>query len=198
MVKSPYSIPENLLFTGYAGQLVGNISIMPTLSQSTGYAVLAMGFIASAAGKPILVRTIASTCDLPAPFLSKIVNKLARSGLVHTQRGVNGGVTLAKRADDLTLEEVCNALDDPILEQKCMLGISGCSDTRACPAHEFNKAHRARVLTFLRETTIADVAAFETKRRWDHQTSGGDENGFSLPIAKKPQAESRNGDGASG
>ncbi len=88
---------------------------MPILSQGTGYAILALGFIASAAGKPLLVRTIASKCDLPAPFLSKIVNKLARAGLVHTQRGVHGGVTLARTAGEITLCEVCRALDDPIL-----------------------------------------------------------------------------------
>lgn len=140
---------------------------MSTLSQSAGYAVLALGFIASAAGKPLLVRTIASNCELPAPYLSKIVHKLGRSGLVHTQRGINGGVTLAREARDITLLQVCEALDDPILEQRCMLGVSECSDARACPAHQFAKAHRQQVIAFLTKTTIADVAAFELQRRWN-------------------------------
>ena len=140
---------------------------MPILSQATGYAILALGFTASAAGKPMLVRTIASKCDLPAPFLSKIVNKLARSGLVKTQRGVNGGVSLARDAGSITLYEVCETLDDPILEKRCMLGVAQCSDARACPAHEFNTRHRERTMGFLRETTIADIASFETQRRWD-------------------------------
>lgn len=139
---------------------------MPNLAQSTGYAILAMGFIASAAGKPLLVRTIASKCDLPAPFLSKIVNKLARGDLVHTQRGVNGGVSLARPASTITLQEVCEALDDPILEKRCMLGVAQCSDARACPAHEFNTKHREQTMAFLSTTTIADIAAFETQRRW--------------------------------
>lgn len=115
----------------------------------------------------MLVRTIASKCDLPAPFLSKIVNKLARAGLVKTQRGVHGGVTLARPADKITLCEVCEALDDPILERRCMLGVSECSEARACPAHDFNTKHRAQTMGFLQTTTIADVAAFETQRRWD-------------------------------
>lgn len=140
---------------------------MPILTQATGYAILALGFTASAAGKPMLVRTIASKCDLPAAFLSKIVHKLAKAGLVNTQRGVHGGVTLARRADAITLCEVCQALDDPILERRCMLGVAECSDARACPAHEFNTKHRAQTLAFLDGTTIADIASFEMQRRWD-------------------------------
>ena len=139
---------------------------MPSLAQGTGYAILALGFIASAAGKPLLVRTIAAKCDLPAPFLSKIVNKLARSGLAHTQRGVNGGVSLARPADEISLFQVCLALDDPIVEKRCMLGIAKCSDARACPAHEFNTRQREKTVEFLQGTTIADIAAFETQRRW--------------------------------
>jgi len=139
---------------------------MTALAQGTGYAVLALGYIASAAGKPMLVRDIASGCELPAPYLSKVVNRLARAGLVRTQRGINGGVTLAREATDISLLEVCEALDDPVLEQRCMLGIAGCSDERACPAHRFSVETRERTLEFLRSMSIADVAAFETQRRW--------------------------------
>lgn len=139
---------------------------MATLSQGTGYAVLALAFTASAAGKPMLVRTIASKCDLPAPFLSKIIHKLAKAGLVITQRGVHGGVVLARKAEDITLCEICAALDDPVLEQRCMLGVAECSAARACPAHAFNTAHRAQTMEYLQTTTIADIAAFETQRRW--------------------------------
>ena len=160
------------------------------LSQGTGYAVLAMGFIASAAGKPLLVRTIAESCDLPAPFLSKVVNRLAHGGLVNTQRGVNGGVTLARPAHEITLLEVCRTLDDPILQPRCALGVAECSDARACPAHAFAKETRNRITAFLANTTIADIAAFEAKRRWganspDAVTINGASqatiNGASLP-----------------
>ncbi|MEL6330054.1 MAG: Rrf2 family transcriptional regulator [Planctomycetota bacterium] len=141
---------------------------MPSLAQGTGYGVLALGFIAAAAGRPLLVRSIAESCELPAPFLSKIVNRMARAGLVRTQRGINGGVTLARDAVSITLYDVCVALDDPILERKCVFGIAECSDQRACPAHAFNMAERQRFADFLQGTTIADVAAFESKRRWQH------------------------------
>jgi Rrf2 family iron-sulfur cluster assembly transcriptional regulator len=139
---------------------------MTALSQSSGYAVLALGFVASAAGKPMLVRTIAETCGLPAPYLSKVIHKLARAGLVSTQRGVRGGVSMRREPDSLTLLEVCEALDDPVLEHRCMLGTEHCSAARACPAHEYAAGCRARLLEFLGTTTIADISAFEAKQRW--------------------------------
>lgn len=136
------------------------------LSQATGYAAMALGYVAAAGGKPVLVKHIAEACDIPAPYLSKIVNTLARAGLVTTQRGIGGGVTLAHDPTQLTLHDLCLALDDPILEQKCMLGVAKCSDERACPAHAFSMEERRRLLSFLTSKTIADIAAFESRRRW--------------------------------
>jgi DNA-binding IscR family transcriptional regulator len=86
--------------------------------------------------------------------------------LVHTQRGIGGGVTLTCEPKDLALYAICEALDDPILHQRCMLGTEECSDDRACPAHEFWKPHRLQTVQFLKDTSVADIAAFESKRRW--------------------------------
>jgi Rrf2 family iron-sulfur cluster assembly transcriptional regulator len=136
------------------------------LTQSVGYAASALGCIASMGGQPILVKEIAEACSIPAPYLAKIIHALSRKGLVSTQRGVGGGVTLARDPATLTLYDLCVALDDPIVQKRCMLGTAECSDERACPAHRFWTNHRTRQLTFLQETTIAQIAAFETRRLW--------------------------------
>lgn len=136
------------------------------LSQATGYASLALGFVAAAGGKPVLVKQIAQACDIPQPYLAKIINVLARAGVVTTQRGIGGGVQLSKPAVDLTLYDLCEALDDPILDNRCMLGVAVCSDERACPAHAHSMEERRRRLEFMQSTTIADIAAFESTRRW--------------------------------
>lgn len=150
---------------------------MASLAQGSGYATLALGYVASAAGKPVLVRSVAEACDLPAPYLSKIINRLSRAGLVNTQRGVNGGVVLARDATDITLRDVCVALDDPVIAKRCLLGTEECSDERACPAHKFSTAMREKVLDYLENTTIADIAAFELKRRWADASKAENANG---------------------
>jgi Rrf2 family protein len=138
------------------------------LSQAVGYAATALGRIAAAGGAPVLIKDVAQDCDIPAAYLAKIVNALARKGIVATQRGIGGGVSLARPASELTVYDLCVALDDPIVLSRCMLGIAPCSDERACPAHRFWTVHRAKQAEFLQNTTVADVAAFETRRRWKH------------------------------
>lgn len=138
------------------------------LTPSTGYAASALGRIAAASGASVLIKHIAEDCNIPGPYLAKIIHTLGRKGLVQTQRGVGGGVTLAKAAADLTLLEIAAALDDPIVMTRCMLGTAECSDERACPAHQFWSTQRERELEFLRSTTVADIAEFETSRRWRH------------------------------
>ncbi len=136
------------------------------LSQAVGYAATALGHIAAAGGKPVLVKEIADAANLPAPYLAKIIQVLARKGMVATQRGIGGGVTLARSPGEITMFDLCVGLDDPAVLPQCMLGTAACSDERACPAHKFWTVQRGKIHDYLRSMTIADVAAFETRRRW--------------------------------
>ena len=141
------------------------------LTQATGNAACALAYLAATGGGPELIKTIAEACDVPAPYLAKTVHTLARAGIVSTQRGIGGGVTLIRDPDELNLFHLCEIFADPAVQQRCVLGSAECSDERACPAHEFNVAQRARRLEFLQSMTIAKIAAFEAKRRWDKGTT---------------------------
>jgi len=151
------------------------------LSQSAGYATTALGCIAAMGGKPVLVKVVAEACGIPQPYLAKIVNLLARAGLLQTQRGVGGGVCLARPPQEIKLVEICAALDDHVLQPKCMLGNATCGSDRACPAHAFCNSYRGQLADFLEGTTVADIAAFETRRRWG--VASGRKTDTSLPSA---------------
>ena len=131
------------------------------LTGAVCYAAKALTHLAKSQDASILVREIAEATDIPGAYLAKIVNTLSRKGFVVTQRGVGGGVGLARDPAGVTLFELCAALDDPIVETRCMLEQTECSDERACPAHSFWVAHRDEEVEFLRRTTIQDMAAFE-------------------------------------
>jgi Rrf2 family protein len=134
------------------------------LSQTTGYAVSALAFLTAAGPRPALVREIAEALALPLPYLAKIVNSLGRRGLVTTQRGIGGGVHLAKPAREISIWDLCAALDDPAIQPRCLLALDGCSDEGACPAHEVWKVQREALWAFLKATSLADIAAFEAAR----------------------------------
>lgn len=151
------------------------------LSQATGYAVTALGYVAAAGGKSVLVKDMAESCDIPAAYLAKIINSLARAKLVITQRGVGGGVILAHPPTEMLLYDIAAALDDPAIQPRCLLGTAQCTDERACPAHAFWKCQREEYVNFLRQTSVADIAAFETRKRW-HRPASSDAPGGSAQI----------------
>ncbi|MFK7883154.1 MAG: Rrf2 family transcriptional regulator [Phycisphaerales bacterium] len=135
------------------------------LSQAVGYAALSLGFLAGRPDGTALVREIAAACEIPAPYLSKIVNQLSRAGLVKTQRGVGGGARLSREAPLISLYDLCEVLNDPAIQSRCMLGVADCSDQRGCPAHEFNSARRERLIEYLKSMSIADIAEFQRTRQ---------------------------------
>lgn len=130
-----------------------------------GYAAKALGYLSMQNGTPQQVREIAERTRIPAPYLAKIVHQLGRKGIVRTRRGVGGGVELAVDANRMTLYELCEAIEDPVLEAQCLLGLGRCGDDCACPAHDFSKTLRKQKLEFLRRTTLADVGRYEEARR---------------------------------
>lgn len=134
------------------------------LSQTTGYAISALGCIASSAGRFRLVKDVSACAGVSLPYLSKIVLTLSRKGVLSTQKGIGGGVQLARDPESISLFDVAVLMDDPIVQMRCMMGTAPCSDQRHCPCHEFWSAHRERTLAFLKGTTIAEIARFEAKR----------------------------------
>ncbi len=141
------------------------------LSQASAYAIGALGYVSSQSGQPTLIKAAAEACNAPPAYLAKIVNLLAHEKLVLTQRGAGGGVLLARPAEEITLYEVCAALDDEILNPRCMLGNVPCADDRACPAHRVCRSSRSQIIRFLKRTTVADIARFEARWRSRVKTS---------------------------
>lgn len=132
------------------------------LSQTVGYAITALGHLGTQ-GRPMFVRDLAEATEIPPSYLAKIVNTLARKGFLSTQRGSNGGVSLARSPEEITLYDICAAFDDPIVRRQCMLGHAECSDRRDCPAHRFWSDTRERMGSFLRHTTLRDIALFQER-----------------------------------
>lgn len=142
------------------------------LSGAVCYAAKALAHLAANSERALLVRQVAEATGIPGPYLAKIVNTLARRGFVTTQRGVGGGVSLARSAEEVTLLDLCVALDDPIVETRCLLEQTPCSDVRACPAHEFWVVHREKEIAFLERTSVADIAAFEAQQSTVPESTG--------------------------
>jgi Rrf2 family protein len=85
------------------------------VSRSTGYAVLAVGFIAkNSGGNVILSQSISEKYDIPLEYLLKILQQLVRANVLRSKRGPRGGFTLAKPTSKITMLEIIEAVDGPI------------------------------------------------------------------------------------
>jgi len=77
--------------------------------------------------------TIAQEQRIPPSFLAKIISQLSIAGLLHTSRGARGGVTLARQPEDITLLEVIEAIDGPIMLNECVGDSATCTFDENCP-----------------------------------------------------------------
>jgi Rrf2 family protein len=76
---------------------------------------------------------IAQEQHIPPSFLAKIISQLSIAGLLHTSRGARGGVTLARSPGEITLLEVIEAIDGPIMLNECVGETGSCSFDEDCP-----------------------------------------------------------------
>ena len=88
------------------------------ISRSTGYALLAVGYIVQHQDqKIILSQTIAKEYDIPLEYLLKILQQLVRANVLRSKRGPRGGFSLARSPRKITMLQVVEAVDGPMISQ---------------------------------------------------------------------------------
>jgi len=137
---------------------------MLSLSQTTGYAILALGFMHECGGRLVLAKEITQRTGIPLPYLSKILHALSRTGLVVGKRGYQGGFALSRSADKVSLCDVAEAVEGRGWLPDCLLGFTNCTALPLCPIHDFWKVERAKIEKELRCMTLADVSTFIGKK----------------------------------
>jgi Rrf2 family nitric oxide-sensitive transcriptional repressor len=79
-------------------------------SQSVEYGLQAVIHLASVAPAPRTTEQIAAATRVPPAYLAKVLRRLVQAGVVRSQRGLRGGISLAHRPEEMTLLPVVNAL----------------------------------------------------------------------------------------
>lgn len=133
-------------------------------SQTVEYALRAVVHLASEAPLCQTTEQIADRTLVPKAYLSKVLQGLIRGGVVRSQRGIGGGITLVKAPDQLTILEVVNAVEPIQRIRHCPLGL-GAHGANLCPLHRRLDAALATVESAFRGTTLADVLREPTKSK---------------------------------
>lgn len=129
------------------------------LSKACEYALRATLHLATL--KPdgfVAIKAISEELDISFPFLTKIFQKLTQAGILHSFRGPNGGIALARPPSKVTLFEIVVAVDGIGMFRECVLGLPGCGERKPCPLHNRWAVERERMKAMFEAETLADIA----------------------------------------
>lgn len=108
-------------------------------------------------GKVTMLAEIARAQEVPARFLAKIFQALAKAGLVRSHRGAKGGFSLGRSAGQITVKDVVEAVEGPIHLNICLLGPGECDLEKTCPLHKVWREAQDRMLEVLSHANFADL-----------------------------------------
>ena len=87
---------------------------MISITSKSRYAVVALAELARSGDRPVPIKELAERRDIPEQFLEQLFSTLRRAGLLTSHRGMRGGYTLSRPAEEITVLEVVQALDGKV------------------------------------------------------------------------------------
>lgn len=126
---------------------------------STKYAMMALTALATQkARQPMKADMICGVTGIPEPFLASLSGSLMQAGILDFDKGQTGGLRLARSPSEISLADVVRAIEGEHYFRDCIFAIDPCDGTAKCPWHEVWGPTRDRIVEFLEQTTIQDLA----------------------------------------
>lgn len=128
------------------------------ISERVDNAVRSMAELSTSDGEPLKAEVIAERQGISLKYLLDILRDLKRAELVRSRRGPNGGFTLSRSGDSITLADVFRAIDGPLADvhDESLRGLRYASPAEQLP--EVWMAIRASLRRVLETVTVADLA----------------------------------------
>lgn len=131
---------------------------MLKLTKKADYGLMAMKHLAEhAQDGACSAKDVAESYGIPPEVLAKILQRLAKAGLLHSQHGINGGYTLARAASEISAYEVIRAIDGPLFITSCITVRGECDQTDRCTIREPLRKVNQSIEDVLKKIKIADM-----------------------------------------
>ena len=132
---------------------------MLKLSKKADYGLMAMRHFAEHAQQgACCAKDVAESYGIPPEALAKILQRLAKAGLLNSQHGINGGYTLARPAAEISAYEVIRAIDGPLFITSCITVRGECDQTERCTIREPLRKVNQSIEDLLKNIKIAEMA----------------------------------------
>lgn len=112
-------------------------------------------------GRIVPKKEIASAMDIPASFLAKVAQVLAKSRIINIHQGSGGGYTLALRPGDVSLLQVVEALEGEIFLNACIMSPDMCQRSPQCGVYKAWRRARDRLRETLAEVDFEQLSRDE-------------------------------------
>ena len=128
-------------------------------SKSFGYAVRGILYVAmnSKEKRRVQVEEISRKLVVPKYFLSKIMKKIVKNGILHSTKGPYGGFSLNDRTLSTSLFDVITITEGDTQFGTCVLRLGQCNSENPCPLHHKMEAYKKEVTQVFTKTTIGDL-----------------------------------------
>ena len=132
---------------------------MLKLTKKADYGLIALKHLAvNSGGVSSSAKAIAECYGIPQPLLAKILQKLTKTGLLHSVSGSSGGYRLARHPRKISALEVIKAIDGPIILTTCFTAHGHCDQSEKCTVREpLRKVHES-IMQLLERITISEMA----------------------------------------
>jgi Rrf2 family protein len=133
---------------------------MLRLSKKADYALIAMKHLAIRPDSgSASAREIAEQYDIPIELMAKVLQRLARRGLVTSHQGTRGGYRLARAASVISVADVIQAIDGPLTVTACSTDAENCEQYAKCSVRDPLWRIRERILSALATCSLQEVAS---------------------------------------
>ncbi len=132
---------------------------MLKLSKKADYALIAVRHLAThAADRSCSASDIADAYGISAPLLAKILQRLAKHGVVTARHGSSGGYHLARHPKEISALEVISAVDGPMMITSCITSHGNCDQSMTCTVREPLRRVNDSIAQVLRTVTISQMS----------------------------------------
>jgi len=126
------------------------------LSKRADYGLIAMKHLALHDEHSYSAPEIARTYNIPSELLAKVLQALVRKGLLESHSGPNGGYALARAPEKISVIEVLEALEGPLMLTPCEA--EACEQLELCSIRDPLQGVKRRMVSVLVDTTIHQLA----------------------------------------
>ena len=155
---------------------------MIRLTKLTDYGIVLLTHMARGKTRTVFTaRDLAVEARLPLPTVGRLLKMLTSDGLLCSHRGVHGGYSLARAADEITVAQIIRALEGPISLTECSDGPGVCRQEMYCPVKTNWQKINSAVHSALDGISLADMA-----RPWsDGWAPPSFENPARTPVSRR-------------